>query len=305
MNLQRLIYLREIARRELNLTAAAQALHTSQPGVSRQILELEEELGIQIFVRKGRRLVAITEPGQRVLAIAERVLMDIGNLQQVAADYRTEDSGSLVIATTHTQARYKLPPVIRAFRERYPQVTITLRQGAPEQVAAQVRAGDADLGMASESLEHAEGVISVPCYQWTHVAVAPHDHPIALAAELTLELLAQYPLLTYDMAFTGRDAINRAFQARGLQPTVAISALDSDVVKTYVKLGMGVGLLAGIAYEPHNDSSLVARECGHLFGTRTTRIALSERRLPRSYVFSLIQQLAPDLDIQALRARLQ
>ena len=305
MNLQRLRYLREIARRGLNLTAAANALHTSQPGVSRQILELEQELGIEIFVRKGRRLVAITEPGQRVLDIAERILFDIDNLKQVAADYEQQDTGTLVIATTHTQARYKLPPIIRDFRARYPKVSIALRQGAPEQVAASVRNGDADLGMATESLADAEGLVTFPCYDWNHVAVALADHPVARTERVTLEQLASFPLLTYDMAFAGRSAINRAFQSKSLKPNVAISALDSDVIKTYVRLGLGVGLIASVAYDPKADAGLVARDCGHLFGRRTTRIALAERKMPRGYVFALIEMLSPDIDPAVLKMHLQ
>lgn len=305
MNIQKLRYLCEIARRDLNLTLAANALHTSQPGVSRQIIEMEEELGIEIFVRKGRRIVAMTEPGKRVLSIAERILFDLDNMKQVAADYEQADVGTLIIATTHTQARYKLPAVIRDFRLHYPNVNIVLRQGTPEQIASQVSKGQADLGIATEALADAEGLISLPSYEWSHVAVMPGAHALAKVGELTLEQLAAYPLLTYDNAFAGRTAINQAFNKRNLTPNVAISALDSDVIKTYVRLGMGVGLIAGVAFDPLIDDTLVARDCGHLFGKRTTRIALARRSMPRNYVFALIERLAPGADLNALREQLQ
>jgi LysR family transcriptional regulator, cys regulon transcriptional activator len=304
MNLQKLRYLREIARHDLNLTRAAHALHTSQPGVSRQIIEMEEELGVDLFVRKGRRLTQLTEPGRRVLGIAERILVDLDNIKQVAADYEQEDSGELIIATTHTQARYKLPPVIRDFRALFPKVSIVLRQGTPLQIADQVRHGQADIGIATEALADAEGLISMPSYEWNHVAVTPAAHPLAKITHPKLEQLAQYPLLTYDNAFAGRNAINLAFAKAGLHPNVAISALDSDVIKTYVRLGLGVGLIASVAYDPNIDEGLIARDCGHLFGRRVTRIALATRNMPRNYVFALIERLAPGADMAALRKAL-
>lgn len=305
MNIQKLRYLREIARRDLNLTLAANALHTSQPGVSRQIIEMEEELGIEIFVRKGRRIVEMTEPGKRVLSIAERILFDLDNMKQVAADYEQADVGTLVIATTHTQARYKLPAVIRDFRLHYPNVNIVLRQGTPEQIAGQVAKGQADLGIATEALADAPELISLPSYEWSHVAVMLGNHALAKLGELTLDQLAAHPLLTYDTAFAGRNAINQAFKEHNLTPNVAISALDSDVIKTYVRLGMGVGLIASVAYDPLIDDTLVSRDCGHLFGKRTTRIALARRSMPRNYVFSLIERLAPGVDMTELREQLQ
>lgn len=304
MNLQKLRYLREISRHNLNLTQAAQALHTSQPGVSRQIIEMEEELGVDLFVRKGRRLTELTEPGRRVLGIAERILVDLDNIKQVAADYEQEDSGQLIIATTHTQARYKLPTVIRDFRALFPKVSIVLRQGTPTQIAEQVRNGQADIGIATEALADSEGLISLPSYDWSHVAVMPAAHPMAKIAHPTLAQLVQYPLLTYDNAFAGRNAINQAFAKEALQPNIAISALDSDVIKTYVRLGLGVGLIASVAYDPLIDDGLVARDCGHLFGRRTTRIALAARNMPRNYVFALIERLAPSADMAALKLAL-
>lgn len=304
MNLQKLRYLREISRHNLNLTQAALALHTSQPGVSRQIIEMEEELGVDLFVRKGRRLTELTEPGRRVLGIAERILVDLDNIKQVAADYEQEDSGQLIIATTHTQARYKLPTVIRDFRALFPKVSIVLRQGTPTQIAEQVRNGQADIGIATEALADSEGLISLPSYDWSHVAVMPAAHPMAKIAHPTLAQLVQYPLLTYDNAFAGRNAINQAFAKEALQPNIAISALDSDVIKTYVRLGLGVGLIASVAYDPLIDDGLVARDCGHLFGRRTTRIALAARNMPRNYVFALIERLAPSADMAALKLAL-
>lgn len=305
MNLQKLRYLREIARRDLNLTAAANALHTSQPGISRQIIEMEDELGIEIFVRKGRRIVDMTEPGRRVLNIAERILFDIDNMRQVAADYEQADQGTLTIATTHTQARYKLPAVIRDFRLHYPNVNIVLRQGTPEQIVDDLDHGRADVGIATEALANAEQLLALPSYDWSHVAVMPVGHALARSTELTLEQLAGQPLLTYDTAFAGRTAINEAFRQRGLTPNVAISALDSDVIKTYVRLGLGVGLIASVAYDPLIDDTLVSRDCGHLFGRRTTRVAVSRRSMPRNYVLSFIERAAPGADIAALRHELQ
>ncbi len=308
MNIQRLRYLREIARRNLNLTAAAQALHTSQPGVSRQIIELEEELGIQIFVRKGRRLVDITEPGQRVLEITNRLLFELDNLSQVAAEHENEAIGTLIIGTTHTQARYKLPNILQQFRQDYPRVTIKIKQGTPEQIAHWLREGQADLGMASESLHGAQGLSSKAWYQWSHVVVTPSDHLLqqrfsTRPQDIKLEDIAAFPLLTYDTAFAGRTEINHAFAQKGLSPEVAISALDADVIKTYIRARMGVGLLAQMAYDPQTDSGLVAISCAHLFSPRTAYLAIANRRIQRSYVYALLDLAIGKAEVLDLRAQ--
>jgi len=291
MNLQRLRYLREIVRRDLNVTAAAVALHTSQPGVSRQILELEEELGCQIFERRGRRLIGLTEPGRTALAIAERVLDDLDALRQVGHEWSDGDEGTLTIATTHTQARYTLPAVVAAFRRQHPRVAVTLRQGDPDQVVRAVLDGKADLAIATEAVSRVEQLVATPFLQWSHVAVMPPDHPLATIGTMTVAALAQHPLLTYDMAFAGRGAIDRVFADAGLTPLVAISALDADVIKTYVRLGLGVGLIASIAFEADADAPLIAIDCRHLFGTKTSFVALPVGRSPRRFVSRFVEML--------------
>ena len=249
MNLQQLRYLREIVRSDLNLTRASERLHTSQPGISRRILELEAELGVDIFVRKGRRLVALTEAGETALKLASEALDRVENLQRIATDHDDEQAGELTIATTHTQARYTLPPIIMAFRERYPNVSVILKQSDPVQASRRTLDGEADLAMATEVVANIDGLQAWPFMQWSHVALMPPEHPLAENAMMSLDLLAQYPLLTYDAAFAGRTSIDRVFAEHHLEPNVAMAALDADVIKTYVRLGLGVGLVASVAYE--------------------------------------------------------
>lgn len=292
MNIQRLRYLREIVRRDLNLTAAALALHTSQPGVSRQIQELESELGLQIFLRKGRRLVGITPAGEAVVQIAQRIVGELDNLKRVAQEHESETRGTLSIATTHTQARYALPELLVKFREAFPQVDITLKQGTPDQIAHWLREGDADIGTASEVLQHAPGIVSAAWYQWGHVLAVPRAHPLSEQEHqgpITLQTIAREALLTYDTAFAGRTAINQAFLDHGLEPRVVISALDSDVIKTYVRLGLGLGLIAQMALDPQHDADLVGIDCSHLFGKRTTYVALAAGRLQRAFTHALVR----------------
>ena len=297
MNLQRLRYLREIARRDLNLTAAAVALHTSQPGVSRQILELEEELGCQIFERRGRRLTSLTEPGRAALAIAERVLDDIEALRRVGREWTDSAAGTLTIATTHTQARYTLPAVVAKFRQDHPRVTVTLRQGDPEQVVRSVLEGKADLAIATEAVGQVEQLRATPFLEWSHVAVMPPEHPLATefinqsGGTISVANLAKFPLLTYDAAFAGRNTIDLVFADAGLTPEMAISALDADVIKTYVRLGLGVGLIASVAFDPIADQPLMALDCRHLFGTKTSFVALPADRTPRRFVTRFVELL--------------
>ena len=248
MNLQQLRYLNEIVRQGLNISDAAEALFTSQPGISKQIKQLEEELGIEIFVRSGKRIVAITEPGKAVLAIAQRMLHDANNLKQVGQAFCAQDSGLLTIAATHTQARYALPPVVKQFMGRYPKVKLGLHQGNPTQIAEQVLHGEADLCIATESLALYEGLVTLPCYEWHHCLITQPDHPLLKETELTLAKIAQYPIITYDFAFSGRSKINDAFAKAGVTPDIVLSAIDADVIKTYVELGLGVGILAEIAF---------------------------------------------------------
>lgn len=295
MNFQQLRYVRETVRRGMSLTEAANALHTSQPGVSKQIKELEQELGVDIFERRGKRFVGLTEPGKAVLEIIERLLNEAENLKRVASDYADEQTGSLVVATTHTQARYALPPVVRAFRERYPRVELSLLQGNPEQIAQMVVRDDAQVGIASESLTRFKDLLAMPGYQWHHVVVVRPDHPLLEVGRLTLEELSRYPIITYSPEFTGRSQINDAFVNRGLPLNVVLTAIDSDVIKTYVELELGVGIIAAMAFDPERDKGLRALDAGHLFRTSTTRIAIRRGTYLRGYAYDFIELFAPHL----------
>ena len=295
MNLQQLKYLNEIVRRGLNISAAADALYTSQPGISKQIKLLEEELGIEIFVRNGKRIVAITEPGKAVLEIAQRMLHDADNLKQVSAEFHSQDSGHLTIATTHTQARYALPPVVKQFIKRYPGVKLGLHQGNPTQIAEQVLSGEADIGIATESLALYDALITLPCYEWNHCVIAPPKHPLLAEKKLTLAKIAQYPIITYDFAFSGRGKINAAFEAASIQPNIALTAIDADVIKTYVELGLGIGILAKMAFIPERDKHLRMVDAGYLFKPSTTRIAIRKNEYLRGYSYDFIELFAPHL----------
>ncbi|MGP1679008.1 MAG: CysB family HTH-type transcriptional regulator [Burkholderiales bacterium] len=296
MNFQQLRYVRETVRRGLNLTEAAKALHTSQPGVSKQIRELENELGFDIFLRRGKRVVAITEPGRAVLAIIERVLQEADNLKRAARDFSDRDSGGLTIATTHTQARYALSRVVGEFKRRYPRVHLTLQQGNPPQLAEMVLTGAADIAIATEALEHSPGLLALPAHIWSHCAVVPLKHALLKAGALTLEALAKYPIVTYDTAFAGRTHIDAAFAARGLATDVVLSAIDADVIKTYVELGLGVGIIAAMAFDAKRDLKLRAIECSHLFHSNTTRVAVKRGSLLRGYAYEFIELFAPALN---------
>jgi len=295
MNLQQLRYVRETVRQKLNLTAAANKLFTSQPGVSRQIKEFEDELGVEIFVRRGKRLIALSEPGRLVVEIIERILDETENLRKVGREFHDRESGSLVIATTHTQARYSLPLVVTGFKRRYPKVHLTLQQGSPPQLAQMVLDGDADIAIATESLDHIPQLLALPGYSWTHCVVVPARHPLARATRVTLEDLARYPIITYDPAFTGRTHIDTAFAARDLKPDIVLSAIDADVIKTYVDLGMGVGIVASMAFDTRRDKRLRSIEAGHLFGTSTTRVAVRRGAVMRGYAYAFIEMFAPHL----------
>jgi LysR family cys regulon transcriptional activator len=295
MNLQQLRYLREIARQGLKISDAADALYTSQPGISKQIKLLEEELGIEIFVRNGKRIVAITEPGKAILGIAERILLEADNLKQVGQEFQDQDSGQLTLATTHTQARYALPPVVKQFIKRYPKVKLGLHQGNPTQIAEQVLSGEADVAIATESLSLYDGLITLPCYEWHHCVVVPPKHPLLDEKKLTLAKLAQYPVITYDYAFSGRGKIDDAFAAAGIAPNIALTAIDADVIKTYVELGLGVGILAEISFIPERDRHLRKIEASHLFKANTTRLAIRKNEFLRGYTYDFIELFAPHL----------
>jgi LysR family cys regulon transcriptional activator len=295
MNFQQLRSVREAVRRGFNLTEVALALHTSQPGVSRQIRELEEELGIDLFVRAGKRLTSLTEPGQQVLPIIERLLADAETLRMASRDFSERDAGPLSIAATHSQARYALPSAVRDFRQLYPQVTLSLHQGSPRQVAEMLLSGEADVGIATEALAQYEQLVTLPCYQWTHAVVVPPDHPLLDGQPLTLERLARFPLITYELGYTGRAHIDDAFAKAGITPSIVLSAMDADVIKTYVELGMGVGIVASIAFDAERDRTLRALEAGHLFELNLTRLAFRRNAFLLSYVYAFIETFAPPL----------
>ncbi len=305
MKLQQLRYLVEVARSGLNVSQAAENLHTSQPGVSKQIRLLEEELGLDVFVRNGKRVVSITEPGQRILEIAQRVLLEAKNLREAGREFSSQHTGSLTIATTHTQARYVLPTVIERFARLYPQVKLVLHQGNPTHVAQEVVAGGADLAIATEGMDAFSDLRILPCYEWNRSVVLPCGHPLLSASELTLPLLASFPLITYDYAFTGRSKINQSFEQAGLTPNVVLTALDSDVIKTYVELGMGVGIIASMAFDPVRDQKLRVRDASHLFAPSTTRVGLRRGAYVRRYTFDFIEMFAPQLTREVVQAALQ
>lgn len=295
MKLQQLRYLCEVAKRGLSVSDAATALHTSQPGVSKQIRLLEEELGVEMLVRSGKRVVALTEPGRAIIEVAERVLREAANLRRVAEDYHAEDAGTFTIATTHTQARYSLPTVIKQFSERYPKVKLNLHQGNPGQIAEEIMAGKADLGIATESLANVAELMSLPCYEWHHCLVTPLDHPLLQQGSISLFDVARYPIITYDTAFAGRSKINRAFEQQGVTPNIILSALDADVIKAYVALGLGIGIVAKMAFEPERDTGLRMIEIDDLFPLNTTRIAFRRDGHLRRYVYEFIELFAPHL----------
>ena len=295
MKLQQLRYLVEVARSGLNVSEAAETLYTSQPGVSKQIKMLEDELGVIVFERSGKRLTAITEPGRRVLDIAGRILQEVANIKRVSDEYAGGDSGSLIIATTHTQARYALPAVVKRFIERHPSVRLSMHQGNPSQIAEWTLKGEADIAIATESLDQYPQLVMLPCYQWGHSVVAPEGHPILAEDEVTLAALARWPLITYDPAFAGRSLINRAFERAELKPNIVLSAIDADVIKTYVSLGLGLGLIAGMAYDPARDQGLQARDVSPLFGLNTTRIGLRRGTYLRRFEYDFIELFASHL----------
>ncbi len=301
MNLQQLRYVREVARRSLNVSEAAAALHTSQPGVSRQVRALEEELGAPIFVRQGRRLTAITDAGREILATVERVLAEIGNLKAVGGEYAHRAKGQLTVAVTHTQARYALPAAVTAFKKRFRDVKLKLLQGNPHHLARMVVAGEADVAIATEALDEYAELVTLPCYRWHHCVVVPRGHPLARARPLTLEAIARHPLVTYDPTFAGRTAIDRAFAARGLQPEFALTALDSDVIKSYVVLGLGVGIISERAYRKGRDPGLRALDASHLFPAQTTRLAYRRGAYLRTYTVEFIRLFAPHLRAEDLK----
>lgn len=305
MKLQQLRYLCEAAYQNLNLSKAARNLHTSQPAISKQIQLLEEELGVDIFVRNGKRIVQVTPPGQTIIKIASRILRETENLKKVAEEFSNEAGGTFTIATTHTQARYVLPPVIKRFTAHYPNVKLILRQGSPTQISALVTSGEADIAIATEAIEHFHELVMLPCYQWNRCIIVPPRHPLLKLKKLTLGAINQYPIITYDFAFTGRSKINQAFENLGLTPNVVLTAIDSDVIKTYVELGLGIGILAQMAFDARRDKSLRSIDASHLFEPSTTRIGISRSSYLRGYIFDFIEMFAPHLTQAIVKEKLE
>ncbi|MBV6305260.1 CysB family HTH-type transcriptional regulator [Candidimonas humi] len=300
MNLQQFRFVRETIRRNFNLTEAARTLFTSQPGVSKAIIEFEDELGIKIFERHGKRIKGLTKPGAVVSHVIDRIMREVDNLKKVSDEFARRDEGGLVIGCTHAQARYILPRVIPAFREKFPKVRLSLAEGNPPHLAQMLLHEQADVAIATETLNVTPGLAALPVYTWEHVIVVRPDHPLAeltssAAKKLTLEQLGRYPIVTYDHAFSGRRTIDEVFAAKGVTPDIVLEAIDADVIKTYVDVGMGIGIIAGMAFDPRRDKGLVGLPAGHLFGTHVTNVAVKAGVFLRDYVYVLLEMLAPNL----------
>ncbi len=296
MKLQQLRYVREVARRGLSISAAADAMFASQPGVSNQIQQLEQELGLQIFERHGKRLTGLTSVGQSVLEMSERVLLEVHNIRELAADNLHEFKGTLSIGTTHTQARYALPQAIKTFSEHYPDVHLNMVQGTPPEVAEMAATGEVDIAIATEGLSKFDNLAIMPCYQWNRTVIFPPDHPLSEKASFTLEDISHYPILTYVMGFTGRAQQDQSFIEKGLRPNVVFTATDADVIKTYVELGLGIGIIASMAYDDHKDAPLLARDASHLFRPSTTHIGIRRGAYLRQFTYAFIRFFAPHLE---------
>lgn len=305
MKLQQLRYIVEIQRQGLNVSEAAESLYTSQPGISKQVKLLEDELGISIFERSGKRFTGVTEPGKSVLAIAERILREAENLKRASAEFASGETGRLILGATHTQARYALPVVVRDFVAKHPTVKLEMHQGSPTQIAEWVVNGEVDIGIATESLDQYPQLVTLPVRQWSHCVIAPEGHLILATQPLSLNELVRWPLVTYDSAFTGRSRINRAFERVGTQPNIVLTALDADVIKTYVSLGLGLGIISGLAFDAQRDSGLVAMDAAHLFESNTTRLALRRGTYLRRYDYDLIAGFAPHLSRHVVEMAMQ
>ena len=301
MKLQQLRYIWEVARHDLNVSATAQSLYTSQPGISKQIRLLEDELGVEVFARSGKHLTRVTPAGQAILSVAGDILQKGESIKQVAQEFSDEKKGSLAVATTHTQARYALPPTINGFIQQYPDVSLHMHQGTPMQISEMAADGTVDFAIATEALSHFSDLIMMPCYRWNRSVVVPKDHPLAQLPKLTLKDLAQFPIVTYVFGFTGRSKLDDAFQREGLDPKVVFTAVDSDVIKTYVRLGLGVGIIATMAYEEEFDSDLVALDASHLFESSTTKIGFRKGTFLRGYMYDFIERFAPHLTPDVVR----
>lgn len=295
MKLQQLRYIHAVVQNQLNISQTAEKLFTSQPGISKQIRSLESELGFPIFTRSGKHLQQLTPAGEQIVAVADEILGKISKIESIAADYRDEKQGSLSIATTHTQSRYVLPPIIKLFTQRYPEVSLHLHQGSPMQIAQMAADGTADFAIATEAMEHFENLIMMPCFHWNRAILVPQGHPLIEEQPLSLEAINRYPLITYVFGFTGRSRLDEAFQNAGLEPNVVVTAADADVIKTYVRTGLGVGIIASMAWEPRRDSDLVALDAAHLFSHSTTSIGFRRESYLRRYMFDFVALFAPHI----------
>lgn len=295
MKLQQLRYIWEVARHDLNVSATAEWLYTSQPGVSKQIRMLEDELGVQIFLRTGKQLTAVTPAGEAIIALAGRILAETDNIKRIAKEHSDHRRGSLSIATTHTQARYVLPPVIKTFSAKYPEVSLHMHQGSPMQIAELASKHNVDFAIATEALELFDNLVMLPCYRWNRSIIVPPEHPLTKLTKLTLKAVSEFPLVTYVFGFTGRSQLDEAFRAEGLVPKVVFTATDADVIKTYVRLGMGIGIVASLAYEPGQDTDLVALDASHLFAPSITKIGFSRNTMLRGFMYDFITLFAPHL----------
>ena len=308
MNFQQLRILREAVQQNFNLTEVANALYTSQSGVSKHIKDLEDELGVDLFVRRGKRLLGLTEPGRELMVTVERMLIDAGNLKRVAEQYANSDTGSLTIATTHTQARYALPPVVRRFKAAFPRVHLVLHEANPAEIVALLQSGEADIAIATEGLEGQATFVTFPFYEWHHAVVVPAGHALAplagKARALTLEVLAEQPLVTYHQGYTGRRRVDEAFARAGLVPDIVMAALDADVIKTYVEVGLGTGIVASMAFDDARDTGLRMIDTSHLFERNATRIAVRRGHYLRGYAYRFLEECAPTLTEAAVRAAL-
>jgi LysR family cys regulon transcriptional activator len=302
MNFQQLRIVRETVRCNFNLTDVAAALYTSQSGVSKHIKDLEDELGVELFVRRGKRLLGLTEPGRELSGVVERILLDAANVRRLAQQFSESSRGELTVATTHTQARYALPGAVAAFKKLFPQVRLMLHQGSPTELAQMLLEGEADIAIATESLLDSPDILAYPYYSWHHGLVVPQDHPLTQVQPLTLEAVSEWPIITYHEGFTGRGHIDERFAGAGLSPDIVMSALDADVIKTYVELGMGVGIVASMAFIPERDKGLRLLDCSGLFDQQTSRIAVRRGRYLRGYAYRFIELCAPDLTEKVVRA---
>jgi LysR family cys regulon transcriptional activator len=303
VNFQQLRIIRETLRHNFNLTEVASALYTSQSGVSKHIKDLEDELGVELFIRRGKRLLGLTEPGKELAQIVERILLDTANIKRLADQFAKSDRGEMTIATTHTQARYALPGPIAAFRKEFPDVHLVLHQGTPKEIAAMLTDGTADIGIATEALESTPDIVSFPYYSWYHGVIVPKGHPLESAKPLTLEKIAEWPIITYNEGFTGRPAIDEAFSKLGLAPDIVMAALDADVIKTYVEIGLGIGIVASMAFDKDRDSALRLLDSDHLLPQSTSRIALRRGRFLREFAYRFIELCSPDLNQKFVRSK--